>query len=144
MGVRMMVRTGDWKTLCKDAQRVRYDVFVIEQNVPLDIELDAHDVQCVHAVAYDEAGQAVGTGRLLPDAYIGRMAVLGPYRGQGVGSQLLQALIQEARRRAYPEVILSAQTHAVAFYERHGFVPEGASYMDAGIEHMLMRLSLKN
>lgn len=142
MGVSMMIRTGDWKTLCNDARRVRYDVFVIEQNVPIDIELDAHDAQCVHAVAYDDAGCAVGTGRLLPDAHIGRMAVLRSCRGQGVGSQLLQALILEARRRAYPEVILSAQTHAIAFYERHGFVPEGACYMDAGIEHRLMRLPL--
>lgn len=140
----MMIQTGDWQTLCDDARKVRYDVFVVEQKVPIDIELDNKDALCVHAVAYDGSGRAVGTGRLLPDARIGRMAVLRTCRGQGVGSQLLQALIHEARLRAHSEVILSAQTHAIDFYERHGFVPEGAPYTDAGIEHMQMRRPIQN
>lgn len=139
MGDAMKIRTGDWQTLGDDAQKVRYEVFVVEQDVPVEIELDDRDAVCVHVVAYDASGQAVGTGRLLPDAHIGRMAVLQKCRGQGVGSQLLRVLIHEAGLRAYPEVILSAQTHAIAFYERHGFVPEGRPYSDAGIEHMQMR-----
>lgn len=138
----MRVEVGDWQTLCNDACCVRHDVFVVEQKVPAEIELDAHDALCVHAVAYDESGRAIGTGRLVPDAHIGRMAVLRVYRGQGVGSLLLERLIHEARLRGYPEVLLSAQVHAQAFYERHGFVPEGALYLDAGIQHRLMRLSL--
>lgn len=139
MGVAMRVRTGNWKTLGDDARKVRYSVFVVEQNVPVEIELDDNDAVCVHAVAYDDAGRAVGTGRLLPDTHIGRMAVLPTCRGQGVGSQLLRALIHEARLRSYPEVVLSAQLHAIPFYERHGFIPEGEPYQDAGIEHVRMR-----
>lgn len=138
----MHIEIGDWKTLSHDASRVRHEVFVIEQNVPVDIELDVHDAQCIHAVAYDESDRPVGTGRLLPDAHIGRMAVLQAYRGQGVGSRLLVQLINEARRRGYAQVVLSAQTHAQPFYERHGFIAEGSLYMDAGIEHRLMRLPL--
>lgn len=138
----MHIEIGDWKTLGHDASRVRYEVFVIEQNVPVDIELDVHDAECIHAVAYDESDRPVGTGRLLPDAHIGRMAVSQAYRGQGVGSLLLDQLIHEARRRGYAQVVLSAQTHALPFYERHGFIAEGPLYMDAGIEHRLMRLPL--
>lgn len=142
MGCTMLIRTGDWHTLGSDACAVRHEVFVVEQNVPLEIEQDDRDAVCVHAVAYDGSGRAVGTGRLLPDAHIGRMAVLRRCRGQGVGSQLLRALIHEARLRSYPEVILSAQMQAIAFYERHGFIAEGEPYRDAGIEHMQMRRPL--
>lgn len=135
----MLIKTGDWATLGRDACRVRHAVFVLEQNVPVDIELDAHDATSIHAVAYDSAGLPVGTGRLLPDAHIGRMAVLRENRGQGVGARVLKALVQEARQQNYPAVILSAQTHALGFYEGHGFTPEGVTYLDAGIEHILMR-----
>lgn len=135
----MLIKTGSWDALSDDASQVRYEVFVREQHVPLEIELDARDVSCVHAVAYDDFGRAIGTGRLLPDAHIGRMAVLPSHRGQGVGSRLLVSLIAQARVKSYPEVVLSAQTHATTFYENHGFVAEGAVYMDAGIEHILMR-----
>lgn len=138
----MLIKTGDWPALGYDARRVRHAVFVIEQNVPVDIELDAHDATSIHAVVYDSDGRPVGTGRLLPDAHIGRMAVLRASRRQGVGALVLESLIQEARRKNYPTVILSAQTHAVGFYEGHGFAPEGAIYLDAGIEHILMRRCL--
>lgn len=138
----MRIEIGDWRTLGNDASSVRHEVFVNEQNVPIEIELDARDAHCVHAVAYDESGRPLATGRLLPDMHIGRMAVLPAYRGQGLGSLLLERLIHEARQRHYTEVVLSAQTHAQPFYERHGFIPEGPLYMDAGIEHRLMRLPL--
>jgi len=139
----MLIRTGDWLTLGHDACCVRHEVFVLEQNVPVDIELDAHDVTSIHAVAYDLDGRPVGTGRLLPDAHIGRMAVLRANRGQGVGARVLESLIQEARQQQYPAVILSAQTHALGFYASHGFIPEGGTYLDAGIEHILMRRVLQ-
>lgn len=139
----MFIKTGDWLALGRDARRVRHDVFVREQNVPLDIELDEYDAISLHAVAYDSDGHPVGTGRLLPDAHIGRMAVLRAMRGQGVGARLLQVLIQAAREQDYPAVILSAQTHAQSFYEDHGFVPEGEIYLDADIEHILMRRVLR-
>lgn len=139
----MTINTGNWEQFGSHAATIRQQVFVVEQKVPADIELDAFDASSVHAVAYDEAGNPVGTGRLLPDGHIGRMAVLKAWRGRGVGSRLLNALIQEARQRRYREVVLSSQKHAMPFYARHGFKAEGASYMEAGIEHIFMRLPLE-
>ena len=121
---------------------VRFTVFVQEQGVPREIELDAHDPRCVHALALDDAGNAVGTGRLLPDGHIGRMAVLTQWRGRGVGGSILDALIAEARRRGFAEVALSAQVHALAFYRAHGFKPVGGIYDEAGIPHQAMRRAL--
>lgn len=133
------IQVGDWAACREDAVVIRHEVFVDEQNVPLELELDQQDEQCVHAVAYNSAGEAIGTGRLLPDGRIGRIAVRAKYRGQGVGSKLLDALMNEARRRRHMEVVLSAQTNALKFYSRRGFVAEGFTYMDAGIEHVTMR-----
>ncbi|MER1967018.1 GNAT family N-acetyltransferase [Castellaniella sp. GW247-6E4] len=100
------------------------------------------DAQCVHAIAYAADGRPMGTGRLLPDGHIGRMAVRKPWRGQGVGAALLAALVDEARRRGDEEVILAAQLRARPFYARHGFVEEGPTFMEAGIPHVLMRRRL--
>ncbi|HWW71426.1 MAG TPA: GNAT family N-acyltransferase, partial [Duganella sp.] len=69
------IRFGDWTVLDKDAKIIRFEVFVEEQKVPAELEMDHMDAVCVHAVAYDAAGKPVGTGRLLPDGHIGRMAV---------------------------------------------------------------------
>ena len=88
--------TGDWNALREDAQRVRIEVFVIEQNVPAELEWDEGDEVSIHAVAYDEQGQAVATGRLLPDGHIGRMAVTKSLRGKGVGKAVLSALLEVA------------------------------------------------
>ncbi|NYT59583.1 GNAT family N-acetyltransferase [Alcaligenaceae bacterium] len=138
----MNIIVGDWEACKADAAAIRHAVFVQEQQVPAEIELDEKDPYCVHAVAYNEQGLALGTGRLLPDGHIGRMAVQAHCRGLGVGSMLLQALVDEARLRNYLEVVLSAQLHAQDFYARHGFVAEGAVYIDAGIKHVTMRHAL--
>lgn len=142
MGAQVTVVVADWDASKEDAIPVRCKVFVQEQHVPLELELDNEDMLSWHAVAYDENGVAVGTGRLLRNAHIGRMAVLAAHRGRGVGSALLTALINESKIRRYPEVLLSAQLHAQAFYASHGFVAEGGTYLDAGIEHITMRRTL--
>jgi len=103
--------------------------------------MDAMDEQCLHAIAFQE-NKPVGTGRLLPDGHIGRMAVLKTHRKKGVGAAMLKRLIEAARSRGDREVALSAQVHAVPFYRAHGFVAEGAEYEEAGIPHQTMRLSL--
>ena len=123
------------------AAPIRFTVFVQEQRVPAEIELDDMDARCVHALAFD-GDAAVGTGRLLPDGHIGRMAVLKEFRNRGVGAAMLKRLIEAARERGDREVALSAQVHAVRFYRAHGFVEEGPEYEDAGIQHQSMRLSL--
>ena len=133
---------GDWATLGARAAAIRHDVFVDEQKVPADIELDEFDAVSLHALALDAAGTAVGTGRLLPDGHIGRMAVLASARGAGVGAALLQALLAAARERRMREVRLNAQTQALGFYQRFGFTPEGDVFDDAGIAHKAMRRSL--
>ncbi len=139
---RIKVILGDWASCQRDAMVIRHEVFVQEQHVPVEEEQDLEDPHCIHAVAYEEQGAAVGTGRLLRNAHIGRMAVLAQYRGLGVGSLLLTALVNEARRQRYLEVVLAAQLHAQAFYAAHGFVAEGGVFLDAGIEHVTMRHAL--
>jgi predicted GNAT family N-acyltransferase len=133
---------GDWSTLQASAAPIRLEVFVHEQQVPLEEEIDAMDAECVHAVAFDALGCALATGRLLPDGHIGRMAVRKTARARGLGSAVLNALTQHARQKGFVEVVLSAQTHAKGFYLRHGFVPEGVEYLDANIPHILMRKTL--
>jgi predicted GNAT family N-acyltransferase len=130
-----------WESARKHAAPIRYTVFVEEQGVPRDIELDEMDPRCIHAVAFEDH-KAVATGRLLPDGHIGRMAVLKEWRGRGIGGQILNALMNEARARGDREVALSAQVHATAFYRAHGFVEEGAEYLEAGIAHRDMRRGL--
>jgi len=130
-----------WEKARAEASRIRFAVFVEEQRVPAEIELDDQDPDCLHALAYLGA-EAVGTGRLLPDGHIGRMAVLKPHRGSGVGSAILDALVAAARERGDRAVVLSAQTHALEFYRRHGFVAEGEVYEEAGIPHQAMRRTL--
>ena len=139
MNGQIKIVIGDWAACKDDAMAIRHEVFVVEQCVPPEEELDEEDERCVHAVAYDAQGVPLGTGRLLPNAHIGRMAVKAEYRGLGVGSKLLDALVNEARRRRHLEVVLSAQLHARKFYANHGFVAEGGIYMDAGIEQITMR-----
>jgi len=128
-----------WERARAEASRIRFRVFVEEQGVPRAIELDEQDPLCIHALAYDERGTPIGTGRLLPDAHIGRMAVLEEWRGRGVGSRILQSLIEKARARGDREIALSAQIHAVEFYRAHGFQPVGEIYQEAGIPHRSMR-----
>lgn len=130
-----------WEAARAEASRIRFEVFVEEQGVPSEIELDEMDALCVHALAFEE-GRAVGTGRLLPDAHIGRMAVLRGWRKRGVGSGLLEALIEQARRRGDKLVALSAQVHALEFYAGHGFRPYGEIYEEAGIPHQRMQKKL--
>ena len=137
----LRIELCDWPRARKEASRIRLAVFVEEQRVPPEIEMDANDAASVHALAYDD-GKAIGTGRLLPDGHIGRMAVLREHRAQGVGGAILARLIAEARRMGMREVVLSAQTHALEFYRKHGFAPSGGVYMEAGIPHQEMRLGL--
>jgi predicted GNAT family N-acyltransferase len=139
---RMRIELGDWQSMRAWAEPLRFAVFVEEQKVPADIELDSFDSLSVHAVGFDVNGEAVGTGRLLPDGHIGRMAVAEPARGRGVGSALLKALMDEARRHGHTHAVLSAQTHATAFYRKHGYSVHGDEYDDAGIPHIDMRCLL--
>ena len=138
----LRIELARWQEAKAEAQRIRFAVFVAEQGVPAELEMDELDAQCLHALAFHE-NQAVGTARLLPDGHIGRMAVLKARRGRGVGAALLQRLVEAARERGDREALLSAQVHALGFYRAHGFTPYGDVYQEAGIPHQAMRLALR-
>jgi len=133
------VRLVDWREASGTLSAIRTTVFVGEQGVPPEIEIDGRDPGCAHVVAESDSGGAVGTGRLMPEGRIGRMAVLAAWRGRGVGAAMLEALMAEARRRGFRETYLHAQSHARDFYARHGYVVEGGEYLEAGIPHVHMR-----
>ena len=140
------LRSGNWNDLGRLAERLRMKVFVKEQGVPREIEIDEFDTMCRHVVVVNRLGHAVATGRLVSDApgvaRIGRMAVARELRGSRVGRQVLDALVQAARDRGDTHAVLHAQVHAQNFYARAGFVPEGAVYEEAGIDHITMRMTL--
>ncbi len=137
---------GSWADLGPAASQVRTAVFVHEQKIPAEMEWDVADASAVHAVVFDAAGVPVATGRLLQHApgvgRIGRMAVLSALRGQHLGQQVLDALVQAAKDRGDHAVCLHAQTSAQGFYERLGFCPRGDVYAEVGIPHIEMELDI--
>lgn len=133
-----------WQDAEDDLRHVRETVFMKEQFVPASLEWDGLDEGCVHVIAYDGDENAIGTARLQEDGTIGRMAVLKEWRNKGIGSALLQRLMQIARERGQEEITLGAQLQAMNFYKEHGFVAEGATFMDANIPHRLMRRNLSD
>lgn len=120
---------------------LRHEVFVVGQDVPEELERDELDAVSDHAVAVVD-DEVVGTGRLLPDGTIGRMAVSPAVRGQGIGAAVLTVLEERARERGLAAVELHAQVHALGFYDRYGYVPFTEVYLEAGIEHRSMRKEL--
>lgn len=142
----MLIEVGTWQALGLHARKIRTEVFVHEQGVPLKMECDDADETAVHALARNPQGIPVGTGRLLQHgpgvSRIGRMAVSREYRGTNVGRDLLLALMQAATARGDHEVQLHAQCSAQGFYARNGFVPHGAVFEEAGIAHIEMVCAL--
>ena len=123
---------------------IRTTVFVEEQEVPLELEMDEYDAVATHFLLRD-GETPLATARLLDKhglAKIGRVAVLKEARGRGLGLLLMQAVIEEAKRRGFTESVLDAQTYAVPFYARLGYIAEGEEFDDAGIPHFLMRRKL--
>jgi predicted GNAT family N-acyltransferase len=121
---------------------VREAVFIREQGVSAELEWDGLDETSHHVLALSNTGQAIGCGRILPNAHLGRIAVVCEWRGKKVGTALLEGLLAYANNRHYPEVDLDAQVQALAFYQRFGFVAEGEVFLDANIPHRKMRLKL--
>ena len=134
----LTLRDVTWAQEAAKLRAVRVAVFVVEQNIPEELEWDEHDATSAHVLAEDRDGAPIGCGRLLPDGHIGRLAVLSDWRGQGVGANLLLHLVDLARERGHERVLLNAQAHAVPFYARYGFAPSGAPFMEAGIPHQEM------
>lgn len=137
--------SGTWKELANDAERIRREVFIQEQNIAEQDEWDAQDQISQHFVVYIiELGKAhaIATARLLPNNSIGRVAVLKSHRGQGIGRLLMLKIIDQAKIEQRTFLKLSAQVHAIAFYQSLGFGVQGTEYLDCGIPHVDMTLSL--
>ncbi|MFQ5950091.1 MAG: GNAT family N-acetyltransferase [Nitrospiria bacterium] len=117
---------------------IRHEVFIKEQHVPKKLEFDKNDRIATHILGFIEK-RPVATGRIAPDGKIGRMAVLKEFRNQGIGGKILESLIEIGKEKGMKEFYLSAQSHAIPFYERYGFTVEGQTYKEAGIDHKLMK-----
>lgn len=135
-----VVTTSEDRQACYD---IRTTVFVGEQNVPAELELDDLEDACVHFLAR-ENGVPLGTARLHDRGYakVQRVAVMKGARGTGLGRRLMEAVLDHARTAGFTEARLDAQVTAIAFYERLGFTAEGPEFDDAGIAHRLMTKSL--
>ena len=141
----MEILTKSWKEAEVEACLVRHEVFICEQKIPTELEVDEFDPSAAHALAYLE-GRCIGTGRLVALGgglvQIGRMAVLAPFRNQGIGLQILEKLTQLAKIQRAKSIVLHSQVSAIPFYEKLGFQVQGSTYNEAGIPHRNMILLL--
>ena len=127
----------DYEPHTDDICAIRYEVFVDEQNVPEVLEIDGLDGEAKHVLTFVD-GLPIGTGRILSDGHIGRVAVLKNYRGLGIGKSIMKELIKCAQDLSLEKVWLSSQWHAHSFYLDLGFVCVGEIYKEAGIDHIKM------
>jgi len=132
------IKTVEFNQYFAEIKKIRTDVFIKEQNVPINMEWDEFDNDSIHILAYYDS-KAVATARLLPDGHIGRMSVLKAYRRRNIGEQMIKYLLKLAKKNAVNIVSLSAQKHAVGFYEKYGFITISEIYLDAGIPHYDMQ-----
>ena len=120
-----------------EIRKIRNSVFSSEQQIPEDVDFDGRDPDAIHVLVKME-GRFVGTGRMLKDGHIGRLAVLQDHRGKGAGAKAVKALIEEAVRKGFKRVFLGAQLHASGFYNKLGFKEYGSVFVEVGIEHIHM------
>ncbi len=121
---------------------IRHQVFTLEQHVDSELDFDGQDENAFQVIAYAN-NKPAGTGRMLSDGHIGRIAVLGGFRKLGAGTLIVNTLIELARERKFFRVFLGAQVLAMPFYEKLGFTAYGETYMEAGILHMPMEIDLE-
>lgn len=140
----MHIRQADFNEDYATLRAIRFAVFVDEQSVPKEIEMDDRDPVCIHLLAFDDDGAAVGTVRIDLEEHgkIGRLAVLGTHRRTGIGSALMLAAHDIAAARSLEGVWCNAQTAAIVFYERLGYTVVGERFLEAGIVHVRMEKRL--
>ncbi len=122
--------------------QLRNRVFVEEQKVSAALEVDGKDSECQHVKAIVD-GLIIGTGRLLPNGFIGRMCVLAEYRNRNIGTMMLENLVQQALDRGHQKVLLNAQSYIIPFYQKYGFSIDSDEFIEAEIPHRRMILNLK-
>jgi hypothetical protein len=139
-----MIKITNWEQSKDLIKPIRYQVFVVEQGIPEAEEWDSDDSIAIHALAISNQ-EAIGTGRLIISgaiAKIGRLAILKPRRAEGFGQAILRQLIETGKEKGVQEFILHAQVHALDFYLREGFKPEGDFFDEVDIPHQKMVLRL--
>ena len=134
----LQIRLARWEQDSAAIRSVRNTVFSDEQGISETLDFDGRDHECVHVLAQIGEGEAIGTARMLPDGHVGRIAVHKKWRGRGVGTRLVEFLTDAARERSFAEIHLHSQVQAAGFYARLGFEARGKTFMEAGIEHVLM------
>jgi predicted GNAT family N-acyltransferase len=143
----MLIELYPWKIAKSISLPIRIEVFVHEQGVPLEIEQDIDDSSALHAILFND-GIAIGTGRLFQEDsesttyMIGRVCVLKRHRQQGGGLLIMRSLIKEAQHLGATQCQIHAQVSSQSFYERLGFISTSEIFMEAGIEHVMMHLTM--
>lgn len=137
----LQIKQVRWQDAKDELRRIRTEVFIKEQKVPEELEWDNQDQNCMHLLVLDNEN-AIATARLLATGQIGRMAILAPYRQQGIGTAMLQKLFSIADKMNIDTVFLNAQTDAITFYKKFGFIEQGDLFNDAGIMHKRMVKSI--
>jgi predicted GNAT family N-acyltransferase len=131
-----------WADDSDTLMQLRTRVFVEEQKVSAALEIDGKDIECQHVKAIVD-GVVIGTGRLLPNGFIGRMCVLAEYRNRNIGTMMLENLVQQALDSGHQKVLLNAQSYIIPFYQKFGFRIDSEEFIEAGILHRRMVLNLK-
>ena len=127
----------EYEKYASDIQKVRNEVFVIEQNVPIELEIDGNDENCIHVIVYDSE-EPIGTARMEKDGKVGRVAVLKKYRRSGIGKMIMDEIEKIAIKNGLSKIYFHAQTSAIPFYEKIGYLVTSDEYLEAGIKHRTM------
>jgi predicted GNAT family N-acyltransferase len=130
-----------WEEALPFSYPIRHAVFVLEQNIPVNLEIDEHDSKALHLILMSD-GKPIGTARILVDHSggignfkIGRLAILRDFRGNGHGKKMMQHLIKYAEEKNYQKITLHAQMNALPFYEKLGFIADLEEFYEDGILH---------
>ncbi len=139
----IIVLTASWDEDQEELIQLRTRVFVEEQKVPASLEMDGRDAESAHVKALID-DVIIGTGRLLPNGFIGRMCVLREYRNRGIGTMMLKNLVQQAGERGHQKVSLNSQSYVIPFYQKFGFTTDSEEFIEAGIPHRRMVLNINS
>ncbi len=131
-----------WQLSSNEILAIRYKVFIIEQHFDDNILCDLQDTDCYHLVVRNSEGLVIASGRLSPQGRIGRIAVLLPYRGVGIGSKLLSELVQIGHSHKLRNISLNAEIDNMHFYDGQKFSASGPVYMKQGVPHQMLTRKL--
>jgi predicted GNAT family N-acyltransferase len=145
MQMNISIQITHWGEAKSQVMPIRHEIFIKEQKVPEELEWDEFDQGALHAIVKKD-DEVIGTARLIIDntiARIGRMAIKKEFRGQGIGQEMLEALVTKSLELDVSLIKLHAQVHAVSFYAKLGFVTHGEIFSEAGIDHVNMQKVLQ-